>query len=102
VICVELANGSFKPVTEPGDKLGRVWLPITSQLILVGTSEETAPAVDADRVNEGAASCSYDAFCASAGPEDFKGLTGRIRTRTFSLTRAQTDKVVDDALGRLI
>ncbi len=102
VVTVELVDGRFKPVTEPGDELAHVWLPIASGLILMASFSERPPAIDTGNVNRGAASCSFDAFCANQGPTRHETLWRSIRTGTFSLSDKQADQVIADSLQRLL
>jgi len=102
VVFAELADGRFKPATEPGDRLGTIWLPMGTHVLLAGTRATSAPTIDAASVNQGAASCSYDAFCSDDGPDAHSELTSLIRTQTFSLEREQMERIVAESLARLV
>jgi hypothetical protein len=101
VVFVELANGAFKPVTEPADALARVYLPIASDRVLVGSPAGKGPDVDATRINQGAAGCSFDAFCAKVGPEKHRLLVSQIRTSTFSVDENAIDRIAKDTIARM-
>jgi hypothetical protein len=102
VVTAELADGTFKPVHEPGDSLVRVWLPIATNLAMVGSITDAPPTVDAAAINRGSAACSYEAFCAHEGPEVRKELISLIRTGTFTLTREQIQATIANALSVLV
>ena len=101
VVFAELTNGTYKPVTEPNDALARIWLPIQCSRVLVGSAPGHDLPPDASRINQGAAACSFDAFCASTGPETHKHLTPLIRTCTFSLDDAAIERVLQNAFARI-
>ena len=102
VVFCELTNDSFKPVTEPNDTLAHVWLPISSSRILVGSSNGRSIQPDVERINRGAASCSFDAFCAHDGPEAHKSWIPLIRTATFSLDDAALDRIANESIAKAI
>lgn len=102
VVFVELADGSFKPATEPDDALSRVWLPITAKRVLVGSSHNEEPVIHVPRINHGAAACSFDAFCASEGPDRHASLVPAIRTATFSLDATAIDQIAKEAITKLL
>jgi hypothetical protein len=101
VVFAEMRDGSVKPVHEPNDELANVWLPLSSNLVLVGSSGEALPVMDVDRINVGSASCSYDAFCALDGKKH-ANLIGLIRRKTFTLSRDQMDEIVSDSLDKML
>lgn len=102
VVFVELEDGTFKPMTEPGDVVAHVWLPLSSRMVLVGSPTSHEPQIDSLRVNLGSASCSYDGFCAAAGPDAYRSLVPRIRTAVFKLNDADVERISNDAVARLI
>lgn len=102
VVAAELADGTFKPVHEPGDTLVRVWLSIAAHLTMVGTRTASPPVADTEIINRGSAACSYDAFCAHEGPDARKDLVSLIRKGTFTLTRDQVQATIAKALRELV
>lgn len=102
VVFAELSANTFKPFTEPGDSLSKVWLPFSSDRVLVGSPRGETITVDPSRVNIGAASCSFDAFCASKGPDFHSSLVSHIRTSTFSLDDSANEQVANEVLEKLI
>jgi hypothetical protein len=102
VVFAELANGSFKPVSEPNDVLAYMWVPISHNRILVGSPNNAPPNVDATRINRGAASCSFDAFCAFKGPNEYASLIPLIRTSTFSLDETAIEQIAQDSISKAL
>lgn len=94
----ELADGRFKPATEPGDQLRAIWLPVSSRRILVGSQMERPIDVDAQRVNAGAAACSYSSFCAAHGPDAHSQTQKLIQTSTFRLDYEAAEVLVKKSI----
>ena len=97
VMFTELDDGNFKPMTEPADPLKAVWLPLSSTRVLIGYQSGRQVEVDATRLNQGAASCSFMAFCAEDGPDMHQGLHKLIRSATFRLDASAAETSVKSA-----
>jgi hypothetical protein len=101
VVFVELVDGQFKPCSEQGDELYIVWLPISSSRVLAGAAVAQF-SVDTQRINRGAACCSFDSFCANVGPERFQSLIPSIRSSILRLDKEAEDSICRESLNRLL
>ena len=101
VAIAEIADGRFKPISEPTDDLVRVWLPVATNRVLVGTLNGES-ILDVDKLNRGSVSCSYHSFCAFEGPNEHQTLVPLIRTATFSLDHDAVERIVDECLAKAI
>lgn len=102
MLTFEIANGVFKTMSEPGDALQHVWIPISHDRMLVGTTRDIPPEIDTSRVNEGAAACSYEAFCGREGPSKHGDLVPQIRTSCYCLTPDSIEEQAREHLGKVI
>jgi hypothetical protein len=60
----------FKPIDDKGDKLTNIFLPISSNKLVVGTAFSAVPQIDATTLNKAMAKCSYEYFvCSESAPE---------------------------------
>jgi hypothetical protein len=98
----ELEDGLFKPVTEPQDSVLRVWIPISTNQILVGSRNNKAPILDVEHINRASASCSFDAFCAFDGPREHESMISQIRMATFTLDQAEAERIANECIMEAI
>jgi hypothetical protein len=63
-LCVFETAGQrrFKPLDDKDEKIRRIYLPVSSHRVVVGTPHSTLPDISAQIVNKASARCSYEFF----------------------------------------
>lgn len=96
-----LTDGKPKPFLDKEDRLESVWIPLTSDLMLIG---ETSTSVD--RTNQSVlrilASTSYSAFIANSDAPDLRRLSSRIGKNAQLLSVADIKSIKRDTLAGLL
>jgi Protein of unknown function (DUF4238) len=96
-----LTKSRLTPFLDKNDKLEAVWLPVTSNRILIG---ESGPRVDRTTVEivRILASTSYKSFIAKSNSEALNSLTPRIGRNAQIISRADTESIKRHMLDSLI
>lgn len=97
VACVfrEIGEKSFKPSCEI-DKTGQVYLPVSSNQILVGTIDTEQVETDVKILNEAIASCSYEQFVCSENTQDKANLIKVIGTNAHLASDEEIEIELDE------
>jgi hypothetical protein len=102
VACIfkEIGEKSFKPSCEI-DKTGQVYLPISSNQILVGTIDTEHIETDVKILNEAIASCSYEQFVCSENTQDKADLLQIIGTNAHLASDEEIEIELDEIRNNL-
>lgn len=88
------------PVTQKGDELVEVFLPLSSGSLLIGSRKRSLPR-KVSEINSILASTSYSSFIAIEDRPEFRKLSGKIGRNAKLISEADTKKVFREALEEL-
>ena len=83
----------FKTLNDKGDQIKSIFLPISANRMLVGTSLLTVPRIDADLINQATAKCCRDFFVSSEPPPQFDTLTLLIGEDSQVITKEELEQL---------
>jgi hypothetical protein len=86
----------FKSLNDKDDKIKNVFLPISSDRLLVGTSLSAAPDIDFKVINEAVAKCSRDFFVCSESSIDMESLHSLIGEDSEIISKEELEQIVKD------
>lgn len=89
----------FKPLNDKGDRILNVFLPISTNKLLVGTKHSNGTAVDFGSVNEAMAKCSYEYFVASTTNPENGRLASCIGEWGGVLTQQEMETILMDIIA---
>lgn len=81
-----------------GDAIFNIWLPISSNHILVGTKSKSAPPIETDLLNEAVAKLSRDYYMASQDKPEFRSLQPLLGTKCEMTSEEDLDKIIEKKL----
>lgn len=88
----------FKPIDDKGDEIKNIFLPISSDRILVGTSLSLIPQIDVGLINDAVAKCSREFFVCSQNREDKCRLRSSIGEDAAIITEKELKELVEEAI----
>jgi hypothetical protein len=100
-VCVFETRGKrrFKPLDSADDDLVRVYFPLSSNQLLVGTSTRQVPEVDVGLVNKAAARCSFEYFVCSANLPPESMLSRGLGLWSGLLSRGEIEALLNEVEG---
>jgi hypothetical protein len=89
----------FKSINDKGDEIRNIFLPISYDRMLIGTSLCQIPEIDFKLVNEGIARCSRDFFVCSENRSDIACLLSRIGECAEIISKNDLEEIVSSTKG---
>lgn len=86
----------FKTINDKDDQIKNIFLPISSNRILVGTALSDIPKVDPDMINQAISKCSREYFVCSNLSPSIVGLMSSIGDQSGILDRAELEQIIID------
>lgn len=80
------------------DKIKKVYLPISSDRMVVGTTKSELPQIDFTAINEAIAKCSRDYFVCSMSSPDMAHLASLLGEESQMFSQEEMEKVVTDVI----
>lgn len=88
----------YRPLNDRFDTIRHVYLPISTNRMLVGCAEEAPPELDEVSLNNAAASCSRDFFIGNKQSTDWIELQTSVRKTASLLSQDDVDQMLNDWL----
>jgi hypothetical protein len=103
-VCVFETTGErrFRPMDVGEDPAHRIYLPLSSTQVLVGTPYRSRPKVDAQILNRAVARCSFEYFVSSQEIHGASGLISGLGRWSGLMSAAQIQKMEDDLVQDLL
>jgi hypothetical protein len=93
------AKRRFKPFDELGDDLVNVFLPIASNLLIVGTRFSSLAQIDVKLITKATARCSYDYFVCSYSSRETENLSKSIGTWSGILSKKEIEELLNELIN---
>ncbi|HEY4301456.1 MAG TPA: DUF4238 domain-containing protein [Candidatus Didemnitutus sp.] len=89
------------PYPEDPKNIAILYLPLTKQLLLIGSARKDEPAADTVTLNEAAALCSRYFYASALGPEQHGHLQPLIGTRAVFFSRDRIAEITRECFGEM-
>jgi hypothetical protein len=91
----------FHPYPEDPKNISTLYLPLSKELLLIGSARQNDPAVDTATLNEAAARCSRYFYASALGPEQHGHFQPLIGTRAVFFSRDRIAEIARECFGEI-
>ena len=100
VCCLfRVANSRYVSIAGPADGLDRVYLPIASDCVVVGSPKDEVPDIKVSELNEASARVSRNFFISAISSDEMIRLSNFIDTEADVLTGAEMEEIITEVLS---
>lgn len=101
----QISNGQYKSYLSESKECKRILLPVSSQHILVGSTDARIPKLDIEAINQASAAISRDFFIASKNTDKERSYAQLINTKSFVIGTHELEnlkeQIQQEYLGRV-
>lgn len=98
--CLFETNGKkkFKPITDQGEDIKNIFFPISTNQVLVGTTNSKQPEINTQSLNEEISKCSYEQFICSEYSQELIELIDLIGMDSGILSEEEMQTFIKDSI----
>lgn len=98
VCCLFQIDSKFKSLGGTKDNIERIYVPISSDCVIVANATDEVPNIDPVELNEASASVSRDYFVTNERTSEMSRLQSLLGTQSELLTEAELKQIIDEVI----